>query len=395
MKKRFWLLGIVIVCLLSTGVLAETCSSTNTIKHNEPKKLKFGEKEYAIYISKINAQEVRLVVGDESTNRRLKEGESYNLIDGNILTVKEILYQDYAGGTKSVKFCINGKAGTELKLKPDITPTTMKADLANYPAMFMKDKVLNAYFVVGLGATIDSLIMADVWLTLEKEGFSYVLGEATKADIEVSDPLNTNLIVIGKASENKIADFLMKKVSGSLNKGEGMLKLFENKGYVQLLVTGYSDDGVRKAAKVLENYKKYNLKGKEMIVTGTLSNLLVKESKTPLKIIKKIGEVEKPKEELKTTPQIQVAKETTCNGCKENSNCLPYGTRLIKDSKAKYCSVSKNFKEQGKLGSVCQNNYECLSNQCSNAKCIDLSGEIKEAKSFLEKIFDWLKSIFG
>ena len=189
----------------------------------------------------------------------------------------------------------------------------------------------------------------------------------------------------------------MKSVSGSLNKGEGMLKLFENKGYVQLLVTGYSEEDVKKAAKVLENYKQYNLKGKEVIITGTLTNPVIKVSTTPLETIKKMEKVvdDKLKEEIQTTPPIQVKGKVICTGCKENGNCLPYGTRLIKEGKAKYCNISKNFNEQGKLGSFCQNNYECLSNQCSNSKCIDLSGELKETKGILEKIFGWLKSIFG
>jgi len=397
MKKRIiWLFVVLVICLLSAGALAETCSSTNTVEHGKVSKLEFEGKEYSIYISKITAQEVRLVVGDESMNRRLKEGESYKLSNGKTLTVTDILYQDYAGGTKSVEFCIDGQAGK--KAKPHtISPITMKVDLSNYPDMFMKNKVLNAYFTFGLGASTitDTLLMTNIWLTLEKDGYSYVQGESSKVDTEISNPLQTNLIVIGKTNDNKITNSLVKSVGGSLNKGEGMLKLFENKGYVQLLVTGYSEDDVKRAAKVLENYKKYNLKGKELLVTGTLTNPVIKESQKASTAIVGKKETTEKKEILKTTPIVKVTKETVCNGCKENSNCLPYGTRLVKEGKAKYCSVNKDFKEQGQLGSVCQNNYECLSNQCSNAKCIDLSGEIKEAKNFLEKIFDWLKNIFS
>ena len=51
--------------------------------------------------------------------------------------------------------------------------------------------------------------------------------------------------------------------------GKAIVKLFENKGKVAVLVAGYDALDTRRAARVLANHQDYVLKGKEVVVTGT------------------------------------------------------------------------------------------------------------------------------
>ena len=87
--------------------------------------------------------------------------------------------------------------------------------------------------------------------------------------------------------------------------------------------------------------------------------------------------------------------DTECGTCEKDGNCLPFGTRLLEDGKPVYCGINSKLNTQESLGEFCQNNYECLSNQCSNGQCIDLSEQLEETQSFLEKILFWLTKIFG
>jgi len=86
--------------------------------------------------------------------------------------------------------------------------------------------------------------------------------------------------------------------------------------------------------------------------------------------------------------------EPTCDGCVVRDRCVSYGIRM-RNGDSKYCDISGSLLEQKKLGETCENNYECVSNSCSNGKCIDLSKDIEESNSLLKKIFDWLSRIFG
>ncbi len=73
-----------------------------------------------------------------------------------------------------------------------------------------------------------------------------------------------------------------------------------------------------------------------------------------------------------------------CDGCKDsNKNCHPFGIRVDN----KFCNLNKEFAAQKSNEGSCSNNYECISNLCINSKCIE--------PSFLQKILDWFKNIFG
>lgn len=190
-------------------------------------------------------------------------------------------------------------------------------------------------------------------------------------------------------------DLLMGGREDFLNEGEGMIKLFINNGYVQVLVTGNSPEDTRRAARVLQNYYNYDLEGKEVIVTGTLENPRVRVSAQPIDV--KPADKFETEESPEPTPETESPSEETCsNGCQVNGNCLPYGTRLVEDTM--FCGIEENLKEQQGTEDSCQNNYECLSNQCSDGLCVDLkelSNQLKETNSLLARILAWIERIFS
>ncbi|MBS3167921.1 hypothetical protein J4216_02260 [Candidatus Woesearchaeota archaeon] len=102
------------------------------------------------------------------------------------------------------------------------------------------------------------------------------------------------------------------------------------------------------------------------------------------------------KDEEKQTKESNSKKiEEKCNGCKQNEVCLPIGTRLTEENKPRYCDIDLNIKEQKTNSQNCQNNYECSTNQCSNNECVNLTEELKETRSLIQKLFDLLSKIFG
>jgi len=80
----------------------------------------------------------------------------------------------------------------------------------------------------------------------------------------------------------------------------------------------------------------------------------------------------------------------SCEGCLQEGQCIPYGTRL----EGEYCSLYKTLTTQKSVGSSCENNYECESNFCANSECKDIYGEVQETKGIVDRIVSFLKKIF-
>jgi hypothetical protein len=78
-----------------------------------------------------------------------------------------------------------------------------------------------------------------------------------------------------------------------------------------------------------------------------------------------------------------------CRGCIYDQSCLDTGFRLTIDNYANYCDNDQNVKVQKEIRNDCNNNYECLSNECSGGVCVGLIEEIREQASLLKKI--WCK----
>ena len=88
--------------------------------------------------------------------------------------------------------------------------------------------------------------------------------------------------------------------------------------------------------------------------------------------------------------------QNICNGCKFQESCIPFGYKLKNEQKKSvYCDISKDLKLQKEQNISCQNNFECLSGQCSEGACINLQKTLEENNSLLQKIIDFLKELFG
>ena len=79
------------------------------------------------------------------------------------------------------------------------------------------------------------------------------------------------------------------------------------------------------------------------------------------------------------------------NGCISGDQCRSYGSREQINGISQYCNTDSNWKNQKEKSSLCDENYECLTNACSQRKCMEPAKE----PSIFEKIIGWLMSLFG
>jgi hypothetical protein len=83
----------------------------------------------------------------------------------------------------------------------------------------------------------------------------------------------------------------------------------------------------------------------------------------------------------------------TCSGCMLDGACVPVGYRAVLVG-AVFCSPNGDLVPQVADASMCQNNFECASNQCLNAVCVSVEKDVKETNSLLQQLFTWFKELF-
>ncbi|MBN2112092.1 hypothetical protein JW707_03250, partial [Candidatus Woesearchaeota archaeon] len=112
--------------------------------------------------------------------------------------------------------------------------------------------------------------------------------------------------------------------------------------------------------------------------------------------------IEETEEEAEEEYEYVPVEECKGQGCPVDSTCVAFGIRILEDGTPSYCDIDGRLKSQKEDGESCQNNYECLSNTCGNGECHDfgkrisaLEEEVKETRSIVSKIFDWLGKLFG
>jgi len=79
-----------------------------------------------------------------------------------------------------------------------------------------------------------------------------------------------------------------------------------------------------------------------------------------------------------------------CEGCLYDDNCFTYGFRLNIDNVPSYCAENRNFTAQKDIDATCLSNYECISNFCSDTKCVSIVEEIRSQTSVLWQILCWI-----
>lgn len=80
-------------------------------------------------------------------------------------------------------------------------------------------------------------------------------------------------------------------------------------------------------------------------------------------------------------------RQTTCPyGCIYDGKCVPYAYR----KSSSYCDVNGIMQSQRNGDALCDNNHECMSNVCSNGKCVDVSKVIQQTSAFRKFVVDVL-----
>ncbi len=156
-------------------------------------------------------------------------------------------------------------------------------DLSNYPAFFIKNGIFDAVIVVGdQASSAHVLAAADIAYSLVSFGAT----SSTKLASEVSDTFAQNVISIGTGCANAITNNIQTKFgqisggggrcwNGALSgEGIGAITLYDfGNGKAGMVVEGYTDADVRRAAKVLVSYKDWQasgyLVGKAILVEAT------------------------------------------------------------------------------------------------------------------------------
>ena len=299
---------------------------------------------------------------------------------------------------------INGTAEVETD---EISEETKEIDLSDYPYPFVKDGKLNSIIVVGAEAHTDNIIAAtDIAASLTKVVTNGSVVGSAVLDTEVEDIKAQNAIIVGHACKgNRMTAEVLGlsyPVCGSAStipENKAVIRLISHEnGKVSLLVMGWTDQLTKVAAEVLTNYEKYDFKGTELYVCGTLDNPVVgiecetasveDEEETVKEVETETeGNSKKSKEtqEKETVKVIYVHPEEnlSCNtGCVYENKCIPFGMRIDNS----YCDIDQTLKPQKEKNSFCNNNFECKSNLCIDNQCVK--------SGIFRSIINWFKKLF-
>src|SRR3989338_6395927 len=337
--------------------------------------------------------------------------------------------------------CPNGCNNGACILNPD-EPPSPSYDLSRYPAYFIEAGKFNVLLVVGDNAPAEDVIaITDIASGLQQDGMKRI--GFTKLASDVPNPLQNNIISVGRACNNRVSNQLLGN-PGWCTKGltEGMTKiqLFHYSNKYQIVVQGYSDQDTRIAAIVLANWKNYGLAGDEVCINTSNKRIVSCSGEEEEFDCSTDSDCKQPEcsyciygepctcpttkcinnqcvETVGTTPAPtcydgvwndgetgldcggpckSCTREISCdNGCLKNEKCLPFGTRLVDEGNGLYCDTDSSFRNQKQENEACQNNYECVTNTCSSGVCTDINKQLAEQKSLLKKIVDWLGKFFG
>jgi len=267
--------------------LSSSCNCQKVLKFNL-------DKEYAdaggnkFYLSSSKGNDLRVIVNGE-TIEKIAVGQSYAFPKGNVKSLG-VLNLDLNGEKPAAVVCLNYlspnapvslDSSASKSKAPKIVSQKVDKDLSQYPQLFLAGKTFSGFLVVGSNASaINTLALVDISSGLGND--IIVPPAASKLDTELLKKPLTQMILTGNPCDNKIIDYLMgypRPCNGFIKEGEGMIKLIKNNNLFQLLVMGHTADEVRVAAKVLGNYKQYNLKGTEIITAGTINQPQIKSKK--------------------------------------------------------------------------------------------------------------------
>ncbi|MBW3004408.1 hypothetical protein KY310_01080 [Candidatus Woesearchaeota archaeon] len=389
--------------------------------------------EYEIKAEKFQGN-FKLNVNGEYTDW-LYIGTKQTMADGLKINVVDM-------GSDDITFCMI--TGQKI-IPPETSQPESKIDLSNYPELFIKGRSLNGNFVVGDQAPADDVIAAiDISVSFQKYGVSKTGGAMLASEIS---NYNRNIISVGRPCDNAVTAQILRAngisdydfdCSYGLKPGQAVVYLFDYNGYAHMLVFGYSRLETRQMARALTFQK---LKGTRQWITfseGTMPQPEEQpEDRVEPELVRDIPECQKDIERFKRElvekydnkglpipesfmrkyeemhkscfgdrarkePPVVEDRDEDCPGCRKNGACMQIGIRFLEGDAPVYCDIDHAFKPQLENGKTCMNNYECLSNTCSDGVCQSMSEQIKgiqreleEQKGILEKIMGFFKSMFS
>lgn len=160
-------------------------------------------------------------------------------------------------------------------------------DLSNFPNMFVKDGNFNAVIVVGDKAPASDVIAQSNLVQFFGGYTGKSLIGSTKLSSEI-DTLKQNVISIGSACHNNVSWEIMtqpKQCDRWLEPGKAMVILYDYKGYVHMVIAGYSDKGTRDAVDFLINKKKGTLSGANLLIDIDEPKSIINEPKAEEKVL--------------------------------------------------------------------------------------------------------------
>ncbi len=367
--------------------------------------------------------------------------EMFLLGDGVDLKILDIVSQEFAGGVRNVEICFDGAeylgdefAGTlvvesmvVVETEPTVVVETIEPevvvetyvyeeehyDLSDYPEIFIDGGDFDAIVVIGAKASSEESLAASILLErISDDGLDISDGVYLDSELNFDSMLDENLIIIGTEESNTFVSefsyYLHSYGSYSIDlfEGEAQLTLLKGgEGNYVLLIVGEDSITTRDAAEYLA-YAAYELEGIGSTIVYQNGELTVLREQVDKLLSHLLLEGESTTPTFDVTPEIETVSEASvvfvteeteasCAGCLEGDVCLPFGTRTLVDELPMYCAIDGELHEQTTVAASCQNNYECLSNQCSNGQCVDLYGELQKTNTFLEKISSWFRSVFG
>ena len=150
--------------------------------------------------------------------------------------------------------------------------TASAIDLSEFPELFLKDGPAKLRIIIGKAADVEDVIGAiGIAATIQHAAGNQVI-DVVKLDSEVKVLSETNSIIVGGPCANAAAAKLLGYPSNCMEgfeAGKGQIKLYEfDNGHVAMLVAGALAKDTRRAAKVIADYKNYELTGTEMEIQG-------------------------------------------------------------------------------------------------------------------------------
>lgn len=184
--------------------------------------------------------------------------------------------------------------------------------ISDYPHFFVKDDTFDAIYVVGeespaldvVSATMISTALARYNVTTEV-GTSYV-------DSDIANITRKNAIVVGSPCENRAAAVLEgdpRPCYDGLGGSVGYIKLFEQNGRVQVLITGLTEEDRHAAAKYFAQKELSNIEKTTYMVpskSGSTPPFFVQKdakNKTVNKTPEKAPVVEQEEEPVPSIPE--------------------------------------------------------------------------------------------